>query len=256
LVLVAAALAHAGRVAITTCGQTVNRGETGVLMNDLACGQQWGLCRACATCFPPIDPPIPCSNPADCPDPAVNDCYVDNVTSVGVNVAPGGKLYLNGHSISGVSGGVWGLLPDGTAPPGTLRVKGPGTISGTALGIYCSVGRITGVALHDNWTGVRGAKLVLKDVDASRNSTGVNVISSVRATSLIADDNRYVGVFSYEGARLSRSHATGNAAADLASEYAPNVVATVCGHSAGLILIESKGIYGATGPPWGVCSGD
>lgn len=78
----------------------------------------------------------------------------------------------------------------------------------------------------------------------------------MKAVGLVADDNRYAGLFSYEGARVSRSHLTSNAGADIATLLAPRVVTTTCDQSAGLIVIDPGGVFDLTGPPWGVCSGD
>jgi len=259
LMLVVATLVNAGTIPITTRGQIVPSRQTGVLMNDLACGQKWGLCRACATCFPVIDPPVPCGSVTDCPDPIVNDCYWNGVdSSVGVTVEPGARLKLNGHSISGAHVGVSGRFQDGSVPKGSPRIKvlGPGTISGTSEGINsAAAATVTGVALHDNWSGFYGYAARLRNVDASGNSAGVTV-DELRAVGLIADGNRYAGVFSYDEARIVRSHLTGNGGADIATLMPPRVRTTVCDHSAGLVVVNPSGIFGLTGPPWGVCSGD
>ena len=82
------------------------------------------------------------------------------------------------------------------------------------------------------------------------------VVGSRETVRFVADGNRYAGLFSYEGAHVSRSHLTGSAGADLATFLAPRVVATTCDHSAGLVPIDPQGVFDLTGPPWGVCSGD
>jgi hypothetical protein len=255
--LLAAAVVHAESVPVTACGDVIGSRQTGVLMNDLDCGVTWGLCRSCATCFPPIDPPVPCASSADCPDPVANDCYenVDVPPSVGVTVVGGGRLDMNGHAIRGARLGVLGQALDPSSNKG-IRISGPGTISGTFVGVYSVPPvRLTGVALHDTWSGFYGYDVRLKDVDASGNTTGATV-HDVKAIRLVADGNRYAGLFSYEGAHVSRSHLTGNAGADIATYLAPRVVATTCDHSAGLVPVGSQGVFDLTGPPWGVCTGD
>ena len=71
-----------------------------------------------------------------------------------------------------------------------------------------------------------------------------------------ADDNHYAGILSYAGARVSFSHATGNAVIDLTTELPPRVTSTTCDHSAALEETGAPGIYAPTGPPWAVCAGD
>ena len=249
------------QIAVTTCGQYILRGQAGRLTTDLACGHQWGTCYACTTGIetcPQLQPVVPCSGPSDCPDPAVDKCEGGEVQiSIGVRLEPGARLYLDGHSISGVQIGISGNRPDGTAGPQRIRIFGPGTISKTREAAYGeNLSFSDGVTLTDSLFGIAALKARVKDVDTSGNSIGVTVFDNLRATRLTSDGNRYAGVLSYEKARIASSHATGNAVVDITTEAPPRVTTTVCDHSAALEETGQPGIYAPTGPPWGVCSGD
>ena len=200
----------------------------------------------------------PCSGPADCPDPIVNQCGGGGggTPSVGVFLVPGGRLELNGHTISGAQIGIYGGRPDFTSSRGTIKVSGPGTITATREAVRFYAARITGVTLHDNVWGITGSKVRLTDVDTSRNTIGASAFLSLRATRLVSDDNRYVGLLSYAGAKLTASHMTGNTVVDITTERRPRLRDTVCGRSAVLQETGQPGIYDPTGPPWGVCTGD
>jgi hypothetical protein len=254
--LLLAAPTVAATVPVTTCGQVIERGNVGVLPADLDCGIQWGVCRTCATCPDNVEPPVACSEPADCPDPAVNVCDGGGGFSVAVFLVPGARLELNGHTLGGAEIGVFGGHPDFTAPRGTIRIVGPGTIAATREGVRAFRATLIGVALHDNVYGASVSKLRVTDVDASRNSIGVSVFESLRAMRLVSDDNRYLGLLAYRGARLSSSHFTGNGGVDVASELAPRASATTCDHSAALEETPDPGVYEPTGPPWGICTAD
>jgi len=256
-------IAHARvEVDVTTCGQIVYRGQAGRLTVDLDCGHQWGTCRLCATAgpesCPQIQPVVPCSGHSDCPDPTVNECDGGAFpTTVGVYLEPGARLYLNGHSISGVEIGISGSRPDGTSGPQRLRVFGPGTVSKTREAAYFSNGSFTdGATFTDSLYGLAGSKIRIKDVNTSRNAIGVSAFDSIRATRLISDDNLYAGILSYLGARVTSSHATGNDVVDITTELPPRVSNTICDHSAALEETGQPGIYDPDGPPWGICSGD
>lgn len=152
--------------------------------------------------------------------------------------------------------GIYGGRPDFTSATGTIKVSGPGTITATREAVRFYAAQITGVTLRDNIWAITGSKVKLTDVDASRNSIGASAFVSLRATGLVADDNRYAGVLSYAGATLIASHVTGNTVIDVATEKRPRVVRTVCGLSAVLEETGEPGIYDPTGPPWGVCTDD
>ena len=261
-VAVTASLAH-GRVIIQvrSCGKLIDRGQAGILMADLDGGHQWGRCyecpggRSCAA----IEPAVSCSGRSDCPDPVTDKCddAGESPASVGIYVAPGGRLYMNGYSIRHVQHAILGTYPDGVATSGRIRVIGPGTVASTREAIYITDGSLSGgLTLTDSLYGVAASKLRAKDVDASDNVIGLSVFNTMRATRVTADNNLYAGFVSYEGARITYSHATGNTVADVTSELPPRVTATVCDHSAALEETATPGIYSATGPPWGFCSGD
>ena len=261
LVLVGATVASARvTIQITSCGTYVRRGQVGMLMNDLSCGHQWGTCSVCS--FPggctDIQPAVPCAGPSDCPDPAADKCDGGEFpVSVGVRLEPGARLYMNGHSITEVQTGISGVRPDGTAGTARVRVLGPGTISKVREGFNGYAASVSdGVTVTDSLFGLAASKLRLKDVTTSDDSIGVSVFDALRAIRLTADDNRYAGILSYAGMRVSFSHATGNAVIDVTSEQPLRVTATTCDHSAALEETGTPGIYAPTGPPWGVCAGD
>jgi hypothetical protein len=165
---------------------------------------------------------------------------------------------MNGHSIRNASAGVLGTYPDGVAAGNARsRVIGPGTITSTREAVYVTHVQLSGgLTLGDSLYGVAATRVRATDVDVSGNVIGVSVFETMRATRVTADDNLYVGFLSYEGARISYSHATGNTVADITSELPPRVARTICDHSAALVETDTPGIYSPTGPPFGFCSGD
>jgi hypothetical protein len=165
---------------------------------------------------------------------------------------------MNGHSIRHARVGVLGTYPDGTAPGGARsQVIGPGSIASTREAVNAgNVSVSGGLTLTDSLYGVTGSKVRAQDVDASDNVTGLSAFKTLRAVRVTADDNLDVGLLSYERARITYSHATGNTVADITSEAPPRVAHTVCDHSAELVETDTPGLYEATGPPFGVCSGD
>jgi hypothetical protein len=248
-------------IQIRNCGILVERGQAGILMNDLDCGHVWGTCWTCpgAVSCTQIAPAIPCSGPSDCPDPASDKCDGGEVTpSVGVYVPPGGRLYLNGHSIRNVQFAIQGSYPDGTAVGGArIKIIGPGTVERTRQGLTAANGDVSlGVTFRDSLYGLAVSKVRAKDTVASNNTIGISAYNTIRATRVTADDNLALGFLSYEGARITYSHATGNGIADVTTEVPPRVTHTTCDHSAALVETATPGIYSATGPPYGFCSGD
>ena len=263
LVMSGAAVAHAVvEVDVTHCGQIVYRGQAGKLTVDLDCGVVWGTCVACATAgpesCPQIQPVVPCSGHSDCPDPTVNKCEGGTwPPSVGVYLEPGARLYLNGHSISRAQIGLSGRRADGTSGPQRIRVYGPGTVSKTREAVFFYNGWVSdGATFTDSLYGIVGSKIRIKNVDTSDNVIGVSAFDSLRATGLTCDDNRYAGIVSYMGARVSSSHVTGSDVVDITTELRPHASNTICDHSAALEETDEPGIYEPVGPPWGICSGD
>jgi hypothetical protein len=249
-------------IEIRSCGTVVDRSQVGMLVADLDCGDdRWGTCYVCpggSNCTE-IVPAVACSGRSDCPDPTMDKCDGGgSAPSVGVYLLPGARLYLNGHSIRHASIGVAGTYPDGTAP-GTARARviGPGTITNTREAIYVDNLQLSGgLTLGDSLYGVTASKVRATDVDASDNVIGVSAFESMRAKRVTADDNLYAGFLAYEHAHISYSHATGNTVADITSELLPRVARTVCDHSAALEDTGVPGVYEASGPPFGFCSGD
>jgi len=256
------ACVFAESIPITTCGRVVFRGDRGILMADLDCGLKWGTCRQCTTCFDPVQPTVPCSSSADCPDPLTQRCYSDtgfpqgSSSAAGVFVLPGARLNMNGHSIRNARNGVAGFDRNGVSGRGLVRVLGPGTISATREALSIGKGKVIGVTARDSVYGVVGGTLSLVDVTASENDIGVSANYKVYAKRLTADDNRYLGLLSYERARVKDSHLTGNVFGDISTEEEPIVSGIVCDHSALLVETAQPGIYAPDGPPFGFCSQD
>ena len=262
VVLAGVRSAHARvEVPVTSCGQVIHRGQAGRLATDLDCGHQWGTCYTCAIWGPDtctqIEPVVPCGGPSDCPDPSLNKCDGGEAErSVGVYLEPGARLYLNGHSISGVEIGISGNRPDGTGGPQRIRILGPGMLSKTRVAADFYNGSLGGgITLTDSLFGIAGSKVRLDDVNTSGNVIGVSVFQTLRATRLTSDNNRYAGLIAYRRGRLDSSHIAGSAVVDIAAELKPQVTATTCAHSAMLEDTTQPGIYGL-GLPWGVCSSD
>jgi hypothetical protein len=184
------------------------------------------------------------------------------VTRAAVWVQYGGRLDLNGHTIGGETLGIAGGTPDGTGRPGTVRVRGPGMVSRTYLGISGTRMVVTDVSAHDNYAGIWGPYLRLRDVDASGNIVGVapegapEGLGWARAVRLVSDDNLLYGMISYVArVRLSNSQLIDNGRYDLVAEYGPpRLRRTTCDRSAQLHQSSGGGYY--IGYPWGICSGD
>jgi hypothetical protein len=163
---------------------------------------------------------------------------------------------MNGHTIRNARNGVAGNDPDGVAGRGTVRVSGPGVIAATREGVTIGKGKVSNITARESVYGVVGGKVSLVDVTASDNVIGVSVFEKLTAKRLTADNNRYVGLLSYAGARVLASHLTGNVWADITTEEPPFVSDTTCDHSALLVETAQPGIYSPTGAPFGFCAQD
>ena len=263
VVVLAGAAGRAVTVSISTCGQTVRTGETGVLTTDIVC-PPWGVCYpACATppCSPLV-PSVPCRSDAECPTPGSDVCDFDvpGSLTVGVNVEPGARLEMNGHSVSGAAFGVSdynGVFTTHTR----VHINGPGEVFGTREAIRVLYGnpRVVGVVVRDSVFGILGESVRSLDVQATNNHVGVSVFRRLSAQRLTATGNREFGIVSYRSTRLADSVVTGNdptgAGVDLATELRPRLRGSRCGLSAELVETGVPGIY-APGPPWGVCAND
>ena len=180
LVLVTALFARAPvwAVDITTCGETVGVGETGVLQADLDCSGE----------------------------------------SFGVRVRRHTTLDLNGHSIAGDEATVATVLgagnADDTGQP-SFTIRGPGVISGTRVGaagtgacveLHDGVARITSatgmVDVRGCFTGVRGSfgdaapfgRVKLDHVYLHDTFRGTSV-NAVAASDVTASDNQVAGLW-------------------------------------------------------------
>lgn len=233
-------LGPAHAIDITTCGTLVPEGDVGVLQSDLDCG----------------------------------------ALPVGVRLARGARLQLNGHVLRGA---VRGVLADFAR--GRAWIDGPGTVTEAEVGIDTSTVtargvelRLTDVALNGNGIGVFAHRLRLTRVDAQGNLHGItanyrvkgdDVVASnnsrfgvwssagtIRLRRLSATDNGWFGVIATQGGRvvLVDSTVTGNAAAygaiDISSSRRPSLTHVACGRSSDSISVFIPGMS------WGVCAGD
>jgi hypothetical protein len=243
---------------VTTCGQTVVDGDTGVLQADLDCSAASGVFAA-------------------------------------VLVRNKATLSLNGHTIIGrldiaaVAGdvarrfavvGPGAITGAGTGISGGLRTRV--TIRDVDLshnqdGIDVALGKLdlTNVTIESDRSGIVGAKTIHAqtltvttngngdcilgdsihgtDVTVTGCYTGIGVLGSARLQRLNAIGNVTIGVDAGR-VRLIDSAVTGNIfigqPLDILSKRRPLLIRTSCGVS------RQKLIDGSVGPTWGVCADD
>jgi hypothetical protein len=183
LALLLVASERALAIDVTSCGQFIPAGETGVLATDLQCTR--------APTWP--------------------------FSARGVIVDGGATVQLNGHSITGDGTGVGiDCEPQGRRSfKQACRIVGTGEVSGFELGIgVVGVIEVTGVTARRNRVGMSAPKcchLFVNDVVASDNE--ISGVSAYRLSGdgLHAERNGMVGVQSFR-MRLSNVTATGNGA--------------------------------------------
>ncbi len=248
---------------ITSCGQVVPDGETGILQADLVC------------------PPAP-------PGPPY----------FAVQLNRGATLEMNGHSITGQQLGVFCFGDCTVRGPGEITGASSNAI-GAPIGIRVDVSDLD---IHDNHgiMDVAGSKLTLANITASHNAYGIRAASlkatnvtindnagdallvqkrliatdvtvtntgeggistlgSIRATRLVVSGAAGVGLFSRGRAKLMDSSVTGSGflALDLVTGRKPRLLGTsTCGHSAGLVKDPANPGMLLIGPTWGVCASD
>ena len=228
-------------VDITACYQTVHQHEVGVLQVDLVCDGSGG--------------------------PAIV-------------VQRGGRLMLNGHSVSGRFIGI------ATDPGGRSRIEGPGEVLGAAAAgnLGCGISttnlaEISNVVIHDNDCGITNyynSPLRLTDVTVMNNArdgiaptlagpfsgklkgtnlivtgnggVGIRVLGGATLEGLVATGNTQYGLElpTTHRAKLFDSQLTGNAGGDVAAVRIPQLVRVTCDHSVNLGL----------GGTLGICTGD
>lgn len=244
---------------ITTPGQTIHKGDPGVVQADLTCG--------------PLE--------------------------AGIFMESGAQLFLNGHVLDGCHVVLAGLGNDLTratvSGPGTIRHAGISMRAGklkvrdvaiedapndgiigsgdaddgpsqvTAIGVT-----VTGCGSN----GIRATKIIARDVTSSGNGVsgplgqgllgwagvkakGVTVSGNatdgiytswgpIRLRDATITDNGGIGVIGDPSIKIVHSTVTGNAQADVASQLMPNLRATTCGTS-----LNSQTLL-----PWGICAND
>jgi hypothetical protein len=215
---------------VTTCGQVVPTGATGVLQNDLACTTSALGCYECAkgTCFP--TGVTGCAVDADCASPN-GQCAALPAVAIDTSAT----LDMNGHAI---------VAPDSSAvmcrsngPCTVTSTSGRGDISGSGVGIVMRSGKLTvsHVDVHDNGSGIYSplisVRMRLTDVTANGNGgigirasnlqadgvtangngqLGIEANGKIRGTNVTTNDNAWAGTLAGKGAKLAGFTATGN----------------------------------------------
>jgi hypothetical protein len=279
--LLAFALARsAAAVDVTTCGQSVGPGDTGILQVDLDCTGQPGVCLH----------PNGSEGEVSCTSDVTCNAVLDPCVNAAVLLGAGAALQLNGRTITGA-----GVL---CSAAGTCTVTGPGSIVSAPVGILARkklvatgltidggrFGIVSGpsgalldqVNLTDHsedgiwsWEGtVRATNVVatgnggtgiyakLKAVIAkscTSSGNGNHGIDGypVRAVALNVQGNGGMGIVSAKTLSVRDSTVTGNGVAfegaDVASARRPRVRNTTCDYSRDI---------GAGANNWGVCAAD
>jgi len=175
-------LADSARSAdITQCTQKVLAGEKAILQADLVCGDA-GFCQEGLDVG---DQPCTGSGP---PCPPGNACV-----RFGVRVGNGGRLDLNGHSISGPSAGA------AVDCAGRCTIAGPGALADAEFGIHMNRGGriiVKDLALHGNIAGIEGddpGKLRLSNLTVSANGYGM-LVADVSAKTIDVSGNTHIGL--------------------------------------------------------------
>lgn len=231
MIVFAAATASA-QVSITTCGQTVPAGETGVVEVDITCGTDIGM-------------------------------FV-------VRVENGGTLDLAGHTLAGGNAavrcedrrctvtstvGVGTIRDTGTAgisvpyDRGRLEVSNI-TLDNNGIGVLAnfSRGRVSGeqVTLTGSGIGIQARKIQLTGLTATGNYRVTQSPKTILEDSTVtaSDDTAISG----RAAVLKNSTVTGSGSGiDLLTERRPRLVGSTCG--------VSRNLSNPT-QTWGVCTND
>lgn len=245
---------------ITTPGQTIHRGDPGVLQADITCG--------------PLE--------------------------AGIELENGAQLFLNGHKLDGcdvVGNGPTPTAPTriAVAGPGSIHhagislrqgklkvrdlhiedapyfgILGSGDANDGPSQVTATNVEVTGCGA----TGIQATKVSARDVTSSDNggalpyAAGIVGWAGVKASGLTATGNQGDGVYVSWGPlrlrdatltgnrdfgaigdpsiKIVRSTLTGNGQADVASQLMPNLRSTTCGTS----------LNAQTLMPWGICAND
>lgn len=228
LVLLSSPVARAAD--ITTCGQLVASGETGVLQADLACTTPTLGCYRCPNggCFPSG---VACTVDAECAPPDGHCLQLP-----GVAIESGGTLDMHGHAI--VAPGNSAVICQAKGRCTVTSSTGRGDISGSGIGILMRAGKLTvsHVDVHGNeaggiysallatkmtltdvtadgnaGVGIRGATVRATDVTANGNGLhGIEADGKLKGTNVATNDNAGIGAYAGKGAKLTGFTATGN----------------------------------------------
>ncbi len=227
-----AATAHA--LDITTCGQVVPAGETGVLVGDLTCPTSTLGCYECRPnghCFPTG---AACTTEADC---GSGDVACSTLPAIAIDLK--GTLDMNGHAL--VAPGQVAVVCRSKGPCTVTSTTGRGEISGSSLGILMVSGKldVSNVDLHDNTgagiltpllavrmrltsvtannnggMGIRADTVKANGVTASGNGQfGIEARGKLQGSNVVTNDNGYTGCIAGRGAKLATFTATGNGTA-------------------------------------------
>ncbi len=230
VLVLSTATAHA--VDVTTCGQIVPPGETGVLVADLICPTPTLGCFECrpngSGCFPTG---ATCTTDADCGE---GDVTCSRIAAVAIDLK--GTLDMNGHAI--VATGQFAVVCRSKGPCTVTSTTGRGDISGSDGGILMRAGKldVSNVDVHDNvgpgiYTpilsvrmrltnvtanangamGIRADSLKASDVTANGNGqAGIETAGKVLGSNVVTNDNVWAGLNAGGGAKLTTFTATGN----------------------------------------------
>jgi hypothetical protein len=228
--VLSAATAHA--VDITTCGQIVPPGATGVLVADLTCPTPTLGCFECRPngygCF---QTGVACTTDADC-----GSGDVKCATQAAIAIELKGTLDMNGHAL--VAPGQLAVVCRSKGPCTVTSTTGRGDISGSDGGIGMGTGKldVSNVDIHDNLgsgiytplaavrlrlssvtananggIGIRSSGLKATDVTANGNGqAGIEANGKVQGSNVVTNDNAWAGLIAQRGAKLTAFTATGN----------------------------------------------
>lgn len=173
--LLLCAPATANAVPVTTCGETVPKGQTGELAGDLDCSSASGFCVVPGA----AGVAVPCSTDADCASTGLPASCARTAVSLGL----GAKLDLGGHVLTGA-----GVR---CADKGSCTVRN-GEIDGAPVGVLA------------------GAKVVAENLVVKNCGIGIQSDRTVRATGVTVQNCSSDGINATQGLRVAGSSALDN----------------------------------------------
>ena len=253
LLVLFGSVARASAAPIVACGQQIPAGGVGVLEADLTCagafatsalvlGQNARLDlngHTVAVTHPDGAVGIVCSRSCSVIGPGTIS-GAGNPDYGAAILSDRGRLTLTDVEISGFSTGVM-QFPSGRLVATNLDVhdcSGTGVVSGRLLARQVSVRR--------NGAGIkvmRGLKGI--DIEATDNRLGIQSARGVSGVGFTITANAFAGIVAGR-VKLADSIIQGNGTIDIASDFEPELVNTICDHS----------FEFSSGDSWGVCTLD